>query len=202
MRETGMAFDLVRGSVRALLKNPHERKDWSLQGFGMLRCYLDDKRIARLHVWSKEHAYEDVSLVHDHPWDFRSLIVSGHLMNVRFLESRNGWGTEDYEFQTIQCGPGGCVKSAVQETSLFPRDPEHYEPGDSYEQRAEEIHASFPDDGCVSIITRKFHQNTENARVFWPAGRTWVSAEPRPATKDEIEAICAKALAVLDKNGN
>lgn len=199
-RDKGMAFDLVRASVRDVLLN-HRAHEWSLQGLGMLRTYLDPGRVSRLHVWSNEHAYENVSLLHDHPWGFRSLIVSGRLINVRFMESRAGWGL-DYVFQTIQCGPGGCAKSEPQETSLCPLVPEEFRPGDQYEQQAEEIHASHPDDGTVSIITRKFGKDTEHARVFWRKGETWVSAEPRPATEEEVRAICAKALAVLDKDGN
>lgn len=68
-----------------------------------------------------------------------------------------------------------------------------------YEQRARDIHASYPEDGTVTIISRHFHENTEHARVFYPIGTEWVSAEPRPATYEEVQHGVLAALVQLDR---
>lgn len=70
--------------VLDLLKHP-EGLPWTIQGFGMLRLYITDDQIWRLHIWdTEEMAVEDVTRTHDHPWDFDSRILSGELRNLRF----------------------------------------------------------------------------------------------------------------------
>ncbi len=56
------------------------------------------------------------------------------------------------------------------------------------------IHDTGYGDGTVSLVTRTFLEDTEHAQVYIPAGQSWVSAEPRNATDDEVERITALAL--------
>ena len=179
---------LTTALVRKVLENA-EHFEWTLQGFGMLRTYLSDE--IRLHVWDSRYATENVSLLHDHPWDFASLIVAGELRQHRYVVAAEG---ETFQFSTIQCGPGGCMKAEPQPVVLRRLPEEHYTAGAVYLQRAAEIHESRPADGTVTLISRAFKKDTEHARVFWREGEHWVSAEPRPATADEVRAITRYAL--------
>src|SRR6185503_17239495 len=73
----------LRRLVRDVLETPHDRI-WTLQGFGMLRTYLGDDMNMRLHVWDARHAAPNVSSIHNHPWGFTSLILSGEMENVLY----------------------------------------------------------------------------------------------------------------------
>jgi hypothetical protein len=161
---------------------------WSLQGFGMLRLYLTKE--LRLHIWDSRFAVDNVSLLHDHPWDFESLIISGGLTNYRY----NFAAGSGYLYSVIQCGAGGCAKTEPAPCALTERSIENLGPTEIYRQIADEIHKSVPDDGTITLIERTFKADTEHARVFWPEGEKWVSAEPRPATPEEVNAITFNAL--------
>lgn len=168
--------------------------EWSIQGLGMLRLYLNPAQ--RLHVWSREAKRSDVSTIHDHPWDFESLVISGSIDNLIFEQMPRGL---PHFRQRILCGPGGGVDGAPEEVGLICRMRTTYYPDDSYVQRAEVIHESDPTEGTVTLITRTFRPDTEHANVFYEAGKTWVSAEPRVATMAEIERVTGSALARWQK---
>jgi hypothetical protein len=180
---------IERALVHTILKNPFGFK-WSLQGFGMLRLYLS--RNVRLHVWSAAHQVEDVSVIHDHPWNFESHVLSGSIVNVRYSLEPEGLTT--HTMQTIRCGPGGCAMADEVRVCLRRHPEERLGTGRTYHQRAYEIHESRPSDGAVSVIVREPGDDPDHARVFYPVGTKWVSAEPREATSEEIETITHNAL--------
>lgn len=155
----------------------------------MLRLYLSKE--VRLHVWDSSFKVTNVSTIHDHPWEFDSIIIAGGLEQERFIESATG---EAYSFSVLRCGAGNCERSTPKITHLQKQPKESYTEGDSYTQSREEIHNSIPLDGTVTIITRRFTSKDEDhARVFWKEG-DWVSAEPRPASVHEIKTITGKSL--------
>lgn len=190
-----MEFSVLRAMVKHALEMPQQHV-WTLQGFGMLRTYLGPE--LRVHVWDSRYAVENVSLIHTHPWDFESLIVAGRLKNTRYSE--NEWlpwyltNPHRFNVQTIACGTGGGLVGHSKEVYLYESSEEIYESGSTYRQIAEEIHKSSPEDGTVTAVLRAFREDTEHARVFWPVGGEWVSAEPRRATPAEIRNITAQAL--------
>jgi len=168
--------------------------EWTLQGLGMLRTYITPE--LRMHVWDSRYMVEDVTMLHTHPWDFESLIVAGRVDQFRFLESPIALGPSWLAFVkgTIQCGAGGGECAPPANVWLEPQVMESYVEGDTYQQLANEIHESMPVDGTVTLINRTFHEDTETAHVFWPAGFQWVSAEPRPAEPVEVEDIISYSL--------
>ena len=95
--------------VQEIIRNPLIYPGWSLQGFGMLRLYLTKE--IRLHVWDTAYQVPNVSLLHDHPWDFTSVVIAGCMENRLYSQ---GHGTP-FEFATILCGTGGGIKSAAEE---------------------------------------------------------------------------------------
>lgn len=182
MRQANMKFRFLQALVLDILQNPMQRQ-WSVQGFGMLRTYLPDDM--RLNIWDHRLTAPNVSTIHTHPWDFQSLVVFGHLQNVRFEVREEGSGLRTYNHAVIKPGPGGGKMVDKGTVGLYSKAVEVYQPGDEYYQRAEEVHQSRPSHGCITINFRTRHEPDE-ALVYWPANESWVSAEPKPAMPEEV----------------
>lgn len=191
-------FEAMRACIYTLLRYPRDLK-WSVQGFGMMRAYFgtdprspaDSKRF-RLNVWDSRLAVKDVSVVHDHPWSFKSWIINGEFHNVRYVEDfLNG---DPYDFMIIKTGEGGGPDGIGGTIRLRTIEAEAYKTGDTYFQTPTEIHMSAPADSTVTLNDRTRVGDGEHARVFWPAGGVWVDAAPRAATLDEIYRITQGAL--------
>jgi hypothetical protein len=182
--------------VRAILADPYSQ-EWSIQGFGMLRTWLDPEGVERLHIWDAEgSANEDVSTLHNHPWDFESRIAFGRLLNQRYdvAEMEGCPEGQPYLAAPILTGAGGHLLGPPRDVAVADFPAEYYRPGDAYAQGAEEYHESFPSAGTVTIIRRTFKYE-RHATVCWPRGGQWVSAEPRPATRAEVDRFIALAAA-------
>jgi hypothetical protein len=190
----------VKPLVQKILEWPSNHQ-WSVQGFGFLRTYFgpcgNEKRF-RLNLWDSRFTVPNVSTIHDHPWDFKSLIVAGHFVNRRYRVQHPKL-TEltdtapTHSFSTITTGINSTLeKSPIDHCVLEPWDNEYYKPGDTYRQRASEIHETKFMDGAVTLNERV--GDTEHARVFWPYGTDWVDAKPREATPEEVRLATASAL--------
>jgi hypothetical protein len=212
LRATMYNAEAVRSLVRGILEEALEKsidhapsdemEGWSLQGFGMLRRHLPGD--FRLNVWDSRYRVKDVSLIHDHPWHFESFVVNGVLRNTRFIESKDG---ALFNWSQLKPGPGGgllveelrgadprVISGWSGALCLSPQRTETYERGATYEQRRDEVHLSDPEDGTVTF-NRRFDRTAEDvARVFWPVGKRWVSAEPRVAKASELNDIISMAL--------
>lgn len=145
----------------------------------------------RLNLWWRDLMVKGVSVMHDHPWHFDSLVVSGVLENVRYLKDPMGL---EYEHASLKPGPKGGLMHKLGLVKLKAMPPERYAAGQQYRQRADEIHVSRPSDGCVTLNLRE-RVGQDVARVFWPKGEEWVSAEPRQATPREVRETAEMALA-------
>lgn len=183
-------FEATQDAIRKLLEQP-DRLEWSLQGFGMLRAYLGSDKRTRLHIWDDRYAVDNVSTIHDHPWDFESLVLSGSIQN-RIIGAM--LGDPSHHVQRIVCGPGGCALHRERDMRVGTLSQRVYKPGQEYGQAADWLHESIPSRGAVTIVSRTFKEQTEQARVCFPIGTDWVSAEPRPATGDEVASIVGHAL--------
>src|SRR6266576_5021233 len=175
--------------VKAILSSPYDL-EWQVQGLGMLRTYLSKER--RLHIWYERLKYKNVSEMHTHPWNFRSYVVAGVVRNFKYLPTLKEHGTEFYR-QTIKCGVGGGLVGDPVKVNLISDLPEEFKEGETYFEKAPEIHLSVPSDGTVTMVKREFLDDVDHAYVFWKEGE-WGSAEPREATKEEITATCAYSL--------
>lgn len=181
--------NVVPALVATILRAPHEH-EWSIQGFGMLRLYLT--KAIRLHIWDPSRAVESVTTIHDHPWNFTSHVVCG-LMTDRVYRriGDDEWPAngrpKTHREERIVCGPGGGSMGAIREVRLEKTTTTHVRAGECYSRRAEELHESGAMAGTVTIVERTFMANTEHALVYAPIGQPWVSAEPRRATREEVE---------------
>lgn len=199
-------FEGFRRIVRSVLEN-HERYEWTLQGFGMLRTYVS--RELRIHIWDHGYRVKDVTDIHDHPWHFDSVIISGTLVNTRYRvhpcthtdeQIVAGGLRSPFLKSTIVCGVGGgnhvaTVKDRGERVWLEPLAPETYKAGQHYHQDANEVHHSSFGSGTVTAVMRTFQPDTEHAHVFFKADEEWVSAEPRDAKPIEVESMVKNALA-------
>lgn len=198
---TFTTHSLVKPLVRSIIEHPFDH-EWSLQGFGMLRTYLDSKDL-RLHIWDSRFKVADVSELHTHPWNFHSYVVSGEVKNRRYTKNPADSiliGIAEagvYREQEILCGEGGHETDRSREVALVPGRLERVFENDHYSQLAHEIHRSEPVDGTVTIIAREFLDDDDHAFVYVPQDQEWVSAEPRPATREEVGEICAKAFELM-----
>jgi len=190
-----MATDLtfIKPLVSTILRD--KNREWTVQGFGFLRTYFGPPELPkkyRLNLWDSKFTVQNVSTIHDHPWDFKSLIIAGRFSNQRYdLEINEILPTHSYT--TIKTGEGGGLsKSPLKSCILYAKYREAYKPGDTYSQQANEIHETLFLDGSITLNERI--GDTEQARVFWPYGTEWVDAIPRKATTEEISEAVGKSL--------
>jgi hypothetical protein len=192
-----MIFDraFIRAAVKTMLEHPEIFDDWTVQGFGMMRCYIPGpvyNKQFRLNIWDGALTVPGVSIIHDHPWDFKSLIVNGEFENVRYVEDY--YNGDPHNCMTIVTGEVGGPVGLSGMANLRVSSHEHYKTGDTYQQEAKEVHASYPADGAVTLNERTRVGDGEHARVFWPVGTEWGDAIPRKATPVEIERTTRLAL--------
>lgn len=196
-----VVFRATRALVRGLIAETlaHRRlADCTVQGFGMLRTYLDADKVWRLNVWHASIAVPNVSTIHDHPWDFQSLVVAGTFRNLRYYPARHPEDGVPHSHMRIKTGEGGGPAGDPMTTRLVAGPTEIYRAGTVYRQRAEEIHESGYADGTVTLNERRRRPDGEHANVFWREGH-WVDAEPRQATWDEVRVVLGDALDVIDQ---
>lgn len=212
-----MSYKMQAALVRSILER-YTAYDWTVQGFGMVRTKIAD--VGRIHVWDSRLATPLVSTVHAHPWPLKSLIISGELLNQRFL-APTGVGPSPmplpsslspeppqygslpspplralpYMLSRIATGEGGGLVGEARAVSIWPLKVEAYYGGDTYEQTADEVHRSIPQDGTVTLLQRPMGPPLQETSVYWPAGTEWVSAEPRRAEKEELRRAIDWALA-------
>lgn len=180
---------------------------WTVQGFGFIRLYMPND--CRLNIWHHKLTYDpQPSMLHTHPWNFVSEVVHGLLVNKRYrqvpaqLDNDEG-GPVVYRcasFKKKRIRPGICIMDLSEPTlvSLVGGEAEVYTTGQSYYQDAHEIHETMFVDGTITINARERVGNDE-ADVLWlhhgrGGAQEWVSAEPRPATDEEVLLICSEVL--------
>ena len=181
--------------VQAILEDWRRHK-WTLQGFGMLRTYLDEAKTVRLHVWDRRFQAPNVSLMHTHPWDFRSQVIAGSIRDAVFREvpARVLLKSMPYMRQTVLCGAGGGLVGEPKLVHIEHASSLKYTEGMTYEHKAADIHVSYPADGAVTLVERTFGSDVDHAEVYWSKGDEFGSAEPRPATAWEIGLITGYSL--------
>ena len=187
---------MLRNYVENVLRNWHQHK-WETQGFGMLRTYLPGENEPRLQVWDQRLLVWENSNIHDHPWDFESTIIAGHLFNERYkrVESLNYFGAEKYNEALIVPGPVQEEAPTPHKVWLVRQPLEMYGPGEQYSQTWSELHTTRYSQGTVTLIERKrTRPDGDHASSIWKGDGPWVSARPRPATNAEVQLVVDNAL--------
>lgn len=174
-----------------------EAYEWTAQGFGMIRTYLDENKRYRLNIWHSKLRVPNVSTIHDHPWSFISRVFAGELKNTIYDVVKRGL-EPTHSFYRIKTGEDGGPLGDAHPVTLQARPSTFYFPGDQYAQRNTIIHETDYRDGTVTLNDRtKVLTPNHSARVFFPFGTEWVDAKPRPATAKEIEMVVKAARLLL-----
>lgn len=193
---TSLPSNTKTGGIRAALVRSILEQwryyEWTVQGFGFIRMKLAN--VGRIHVWDSSLAVSRVSTIHTHPWPLHSSIISGELINCRFLVGADG-ADQPYMRSRIATGEGGGLIGEPEPVLLFAREPEFYTAGDGYDQTPDEVHRTIAQDGTVTLLERPQGPPLEEAFTFWPEGTNWVSAEPRKLEQWQIEPVIGYALA-------
>jgi hypothetical protein len=182
---------LIKKTVQAILESPHSHH-WTVQGLGMLRTYLD--KGTRLHIWCDHLRTPNVSEFHTHPWHLRSYVVAGVIEDVSLTRQSTSGEHVDMIEQRLKCGAGACLLDDPEQVRLWRLPTLTIGEGAGYWHMKQDIHTSRPADGTVTLVTRTFDGNEDEASVFWPVGEQWVTAEPRPATGLEVMRATRIAL--------
>lgn len=189
-----MDYDFAKAATEEILKHADDF-EWSRQGFGMLRTYFGEGKRYRLNIWDSRLAVPLCSLIHDHPWHFKSIILCGNFRNVRYtMVKERSEHDATHEWQVIHTGPGGGPDGEQGFCTLTPWPVELYGPGSVYHQSSWEVHESQYTDGTITLNDRTRLPDAEHARVFWPVGSKWIDAMPAYCTYEDAHAIIDLAL--------
>lgn len=188
--------DELGALVWQLLKAPHTLS-WTMQGLGMLRTVVGPSERFRVNIWHHDLLVPGVSRIHDHPWDFESLVLAGEMRNYKMEPCVKGAGS-CYDFKCIRCGPGGGPTGNGGVGFWLAEMPVRtYGPGESYRQEAKEVHFTDFVDGTVTINDRREVSHGHSARVFYPHGSEWVDAKPRHVEAEAVPYIISLAIGRL-----
>ena len=172
---------LVRNILEHALDYP-----WRMQDIGLLGLRLNDRREWRLHVWHPESCVGHPP-VHDHPYDFSSIVIAGELVNARYVEDPDG-----VEYSRHRYRPDDEAGRRTDAVRLVAR-PTTLSPGDRYSQSSRELHSSRQVPGTVTLIRCGPFEDRELTVCLAP-GAPWVTGESRPATAGEVRRITGAAL--------
>lgn len=169
-----------------------------VHGLGMLQIYIPDD--ARIHIWDGKLRVDNVSQLHSHAWGFRSTVVAGVMRQKRYKVQEGISGhvnaiPHKYNLATITPGAKPEPRD-IREVWLRAGETEVYNAGSYYWQESNEIHASGPEDGTVTLVERIRGKGADEAKVLWPVGTEFVTAAPRVPTYEEAEAVISHALKV------
>lgn len=184
---------VLRNIVKSTLEN-WKTRSWTYQGLGMIRVYFTPS--TRMHIWVPQIEVHNVSKIHTHPWDFASYVVCGQITNNTYTMLDDD-RTPTHMRQLIHCGAGGGLRAIPENKALMRNYPEIVNRGQWYTEKFHVPHETAAVPGTVTLVHRTFKADTEHAYVFWDIGDSWVSAEPRPATDEEIDMACRLALEQL-----
>lgn len=184
--------------VKSILKSA-PNFEWELWKTGMMRLDLDETNV--LHIWDRRYHQPHVTMIHDHPFDLKSTVIAGRIINSRYVMVPEGTNPSKAFWKSrIQCGAEACVVSEPIKIHLQLKQPETFSVGETYRQLYDEIHATLVQgtEGAVTLVNRIFGRVERHyAHVFVEDGQEWGDAAPRPATVEEVIDISQRALTLF-----
>lgn len=189
-----MNNDKIKNKVREMLNNPLDY-EWEIQGFGMLRTYIDAN--TRVQIWHNNYKIPNVTDIHTHPWDFTSFIIQGYMQNLCFIESKieNETVPEDiiYNRCLILTGEHAYVKEKTK--VILSRDTNiKYTNGMEYTHKKDVPHRTEYSNGTITVLTKNNINKDSLAYSYTKGDSEWVSAAPRIATNEEVMFFVNEAL--------
>lgn len=177
----------------------------SLHGLGFLQVKL--KGMQRLHIWHPDlprRSCFEHSSIHDHRFDFASLVLCGVQVNDRYREEpysgRTQFSLPDTYFKYVHEGPRGKSGNrpwiATGSIRLVHCEHKAIVPGCTYFMTAGDLHSTTPSgDGKVATIMTKTFEGTTPARSLCKEGVTPdVDFDRRQMSEDAMWAIVRDVL--------
>jgi hypothetical protein len=167
------------------------RSGWTVHGGGVLRLQIDGG--TSMHIWDGRLQLAGCS----NTWDRAqcTVVVSGLLFGDPYVEVRAGG--EPYHTRAVRYDSDeGVIVGLATDLFLLRKKQNRYSAGEGYVQPPAEIHRISALSGTV-VLVEQAAALPEEERVFWPHGAKFVSAEPRPATREEIYEIGKFALDIF-----
>lgn len=137
---------------------PH---DICVHGNGFIQVPWQGRPGVRVHIWHPELAAQRQTVsttIHDHRWNFRSLVLYGHLVNRRYVVSPSEHGAYDvYRADGPRLPNGNRYLARVGSVSVTQKGPDYYRAGSTYSMRAGEFHETLPSrpgDLLVTAMTK------------------------------------------------
>jgi len=186
--------DLKKELVLAILRNARHFP-WTMGSNGRISCPIVPGNVV-INLFEHSLAVPGHSAVHSHGADFKSEIIGGRLYQYRMYETADPQASpfirQEVNLQNELAGAPVLVH-------LREEPAEVYEPGDTYEITAPEIHRIDYEDLTVTLISSQFRTNPKTIRAYQPYSpdRANVRAEtPRlaPPAADLVAELTRSAL--------
>lgn len=143
----------------------------------------------RLHVWSKEARVQEPQWnVHDHLFDFSSVVLFGSIRNERFAFEK-ALGGEAGLFQVAYDGADSVLTSLGQSGTLRPVGAETALEGAVYRLKSTELHNSSPIGTWAATIVRTEQRRTDGAVVIGSSEHPKEVRYVREAVGDKTSAL-------------
>ena len=182
----------MKNDVLKILHDPL-KYEWTISGLGMLRLSLSPT--LRLNIWDERLIEPGVSLIHNHPWHFQSVVILGFVVNAKYGVFKDA---REVNYRMVGCGANpndGTNLGPIEVCHIAETHVAEYYESDAYAMNASEIHKLEPLDGSVTLISKIPQiEPTEWAMVFWPVHEPWGDARIREARPDEITSIIDSTL--------
>lgn len=163
-------------------------------GFLKLNLYdtSDHRFRIRLHIWDVEVVAAEEVNVHDHRYDFASLIVSGSIENVRWRRGPNGATFKSFIYRPRD-GEGQYQLEKQGSAVLAPQPAKSYSVGEWYRMDRSELHTARAAAGARTVT-----MCVQDRRMLKPYARTYSTFHPDDASRVDAPPLsAAEYLATL-----
>lgn len=148
--------------------------------------------LLRAHFWSRVGSAEQArpaGNLHNHRWDFASMVLRGGLRIARFVESLEGEPFTHYRYWPDR----GDALEFIGHSRLLTDAHELYGVGDKYHEPADEVHHASPVPGTdtVTVMARSGSRRTY-ADVYTKEARPDMVDDVSPLSVDRIRQLLSE----------
>jgi hypothetical protein len=166
--------------LEILAHNSHVHEN----GFTKLTLFdaVNGRYRIRLHIWDPKDSTKEEVNVHDHRYDFVSLVVTGRLENTRWNFSENGAVYKLFAYEPRD-EAGRYHLRMVGRYCLSPEPLKIYSAGDAYSMMRDDLHTTQTSDNVRSITLciqdrNNLKSQARTLSVSHPGDREIMSAPP------------------------
>lgn len=106
--------------------------------------------VVRLMECGRKH--EEPIIPHSHRFDFHCQVLAGSVTNLLWTRCNPVEGDEYHSSELVYCGQMGKYKTEPSGVARWSINRSHYETGDEYSMKADEVHSIFFSRGAVVLF--------------------------------------------------